>query len=320
MKKIFKIKILQCVLGALLLAPGFLHATADDLTDGDARQVAPGVYAGKGKASSGEDVYFGMELLDETNILLWHQYIRHTTFLMRYARGAIEVLSVMCQQEKREPYTDKNAQFSGFTQKEYTAYLDELEAKQFFTTKKRAVFQGIRTSISGFDGIGMSAGSYMTYASKIPVTSRRIFSEMTLQEWVSIKTYNDIYGDLIMTVGSRMFLEKDFYTNRGIFRNPSSVIEGGYKNISLLLYGFSGKALKIRAPHVRFMKVAPLRVMKKIMKKNINTDDLVHDKSPEGHGMLGIMDTPYKIKIEAVAALYCLVAIPGFDMSAKKDN
>jgi len=40
------------------------------------REVAPGVWAGQGFASSGEPIYFGFELVDKTNFLKWDRFAK----------------------------------------------------------------------------------------------------------------------------------------------------------------------------------------------------------------------------------------------------
>jgi len=92
----------------------------------------------------------------------------------------------------------------------------------------------------------------------IPLISRNGFTEVNLKEFIHY------YSDLIMSVGSD-FSSSDHYHNRGIFRNPLSVIDNKHKGISMILHGFTAAVAQKFFPEKNYIKVSPIGSMQAII-------------------------------------------------------
>jgi hypothetical protein len=81
--------------------------------------------------------------------------------------------------------------------------------------------------------------------------------------------YVDKYGDLIMSVGVTI---SDVVENRGIFRNPLSVIEGGYAGIAMMTHSFTCMAVENNWPEVKTFRVRPLKKMGELFLNSLPKD------------------------------------------------
>jgi hypothetical protein len=88
-----------------------------------------------------------------------------------------------------------------------------------------------------------------------------------------------------MSVGVRLDSIRPLFENRGIFRNPFSVIEGGYSGIATQLHAFTGKVMKERLNQTLgdkeklFMSVSPIKNMKELLVEKIGLERI---KTKEG--------------------------------------
>ncbi len=90
---------------------------------------------------------------------------------------------------------------------------------------------------------------------------------------ISLKDYFSLYGDVLMCVGSQFGHGKSWYSNRGIFRNPYSVIKNDYKGIAMVLHEFSGAVAKKFFPERTEMIVKPIASMQLIICETLRRDD-----------------------------------------------
>ncbi len=257
-------------------------------------KVAEGVYAGQGTASSGEIVYFGMELVDSSNIVGWERYVTHAKFMTADSSGKILVYSMRSEPGLRSPYSEGIKEDSGFTEEEYTSYMDNLYNKGFYKPEKYAGLRGVPSGAAGFY-IEDDGNYYVVYASKKPVTGK--FNFPKTEEFIRLKDFNRIYDDILMSVRSSDSPGTDSYSNRGILRNPKSFIDGGYAGLALKLHGFSAAVAKQIFKDKKFMVVSPTEVMQKILDKALKPEDV---KKTEG--TMG--ETNNHINIDALAKFY----------------
>ena len=282
----------------------------------EVQQVAPGVYAGEATTSAGEKIYFGMEMVDAGNKVSWENYL---SALRTYgvsgnaSRGTLNYLTIFANPEKRKTLdlSDQGLlKITGMTSEELNQYMDMLASKQSYEKKMRNDFKNIEGGEAGFN-ISVSTPQnpyFVVYASKKPVIGR-----YTAPQVNNLKEYMASYGDIIMTVGSWLTENKDFYQNRGIFRNPLSVVEGTYKNISLQLHGFSAAVMEKFYPERKLFIVHALPSMFAILEKNLKPGDgyLGNNNMPDdlkkvlpGSRGFGALDIPVVIKTEALARFY----------------
>ena len=129
--------------------------------------------------------------------------------------------------------------------------------------------------------------------------------------WLTLKEFNIAYKDIIMTMRSDMNLfEKDsakseVFNNRGIFRNPKSVIDGGNNNISVLLHTFSAAVARQHFNKL-YLSVSALPVMTCILLKYIKegcyykNEDIENGKYSNAVPGCGGMETKLLIKIDGL--------------------
>lgn len=158
---------------------------------------------------------------------------------------------------------DSILEASGFNQEEYHDFLYFLIQHGFVNGSPK-----LKTLIACEAGIIANImttchESYAIFASKTPDFSIQNVpaSHTTI---VKLKDFIHYYGDLIMTVGSDFSTTRE-YRNRGIFRNPMSVIENKHKGISMILHGFSAAVAQKFFPAKEIMCVTPIGSMQAII-------------------------------------------------------
>ncbi len=250
-----------------------------DMSGQAIKRICEGVYAGQGVATRGEPIYFGMELLDKENSPKWERYRDHTDF-MACDKGLMYVLAKYALAENGSDFLQRagffNPKYTGFTADELTAYMNHLKQKLQQNARTadlvRAVCMGSVHLFCLEDG-----SSYIAYVSKQPVTGRRPFLGQPNSRLITLKQFDEIYGDLLMCVGVYDIPGTNSYYNRGIFRNPSSFIYGGYKGISLKLHGFTGAIMSQLFENKKFLKVEPAEQMHMLLCNHIPHDQMFID-------------------------------------------
>lgn len=101
--------------------------------------------------------------------------------------------------------------------------------------------------------------THVVYVSKVPVASRVNF--LTQSQSFDFGSTVEMYGNLVMSVGVTI---RDVVENRGIFRNPLSIIEGGHGSLAMMLHSFTCLVVKDVFPEVTTFKVRPLKKMGQI--------------------------------------------------------
>lgn len=238
-------------------------------------QVCEGVYAGEGITSKGEKIYFGLELLDDSNRGHWQKYAMAVDEMSADSRGYITALIPTLKNDRNHP----NIEALGFNDEEYKNYADLLEKNGFLDkgTKGKQKKEALRLTRSGTAGLNFSSSKYMAYISKEPVVGKFDFSKTPQKRGVNLKQFIDCYGKILMSVGVRDGTEEGFedsYTNRGIFRNPANMVEDTYKGISLLLHGFTAAAAPLVFGNKTFMSVNPTDSMHYLLIQNFNPGEM----------------------------------------------
>lgn len=154
-----------------------------------------------------------------------------------------------------------------------------------------------------------ASATYVAYISKKPITG-----PLSLPKTESnLKIFKEKYKDILMSVGVRLDDSKPLFENRGIFRNPFSVIEGGYSNIATQLHAFTGKVMKERVNQTLggkeklYFSVSPINNMKDILVKKIGLERIkTKDDIPEELRIMssGIDEEQFLIQLEDLANLH----------------
>ena len=158
--------------------------------------------------------------------------------------------------------------------------------------------------------------NYVTFASRCrELSTTDLASERDADvSKISLKDYFRRYRDILMCVGSQFSSNRKSFENRGIFRNPYSMIQKDYLGISMLVHGFTGAVVQKFFPERKEMVVRPIPSMQLIIFENLEPDDytvnklgaidqLIRECREDCENREGI-ESYNDIKIEAVARLY----------------
>lgn len=278
----------------LITTSGHLHAGFE------IQEVIPGkVYSAKANAESGEDIYLGIELISGENIKNWESYVRI------YGKSA-GIAEIMLSGTHINPETrpKNDSQQTGWTDEEYNNIFN----KAYSTLKDKdpeamdELKQGFMGGIGAID-INSDGTYYIAYVSKKPITG---YFPISITNPITAKSLMENNTDLLMIVRSKDIKETPVYNNRGIARTLSSIIEGGYKGLSLKLHAFTGEYFS-KYHKKTHLSVAPLPVMLNLIESKVGAEKILKGSAiPEElnhfEGMYGMFDTKIVIKIEDLEA------------------
>ena len=250
------------------------HALAFDL-----EEVTPGVYAGHTTTQAGEDIYPALELVTENNASKWIQYINHVSQMVggNSDRGLIQLLA--------EGHSFPNTQYTGFSDQEYAAYVQKINTRFGGKPEKQAALKGIAAGYVAFKPIS-NGKTYVAYISKTPVTRTFPFGE--LEDSITLKRFKEAYDTILMTVGVTSCPGTPFVEKRGIFRNPKSVVDGGYATISKDIDRAIARFATTVLTGKKYLYVQPIPAMSKILQKNFTPDEMfigTNKTKPEKRGV-----------------------------------
>lgn len=90
----------------------------------------------------------------------------------------------------------------------------------------------------------------------------------------------------------------------GIFRNPLSVIEGGYGGISMMLHSFSCLTVKENWPEVKTFRVRPLKKMGEIFINALPKEQVTVNRVRGDLWVHGIEEQNIEVPVEILANLH----------------
>lgn len=150
----------------------------------------------------------------------------------------------------------------------------------------------------------LSLGDYIVYAAKPGIKSPLLEQDNTniLMSVVADCTPRETMGGYILNEKS--------YSNRGIFRNPLSIIDGKYKGLAMLLHGFSAAVALKFFKDKSFLEVSPIASMQQIVYQSLPreafamTDEHYEIIKKAAQSKQGPEVITNWIKIEALSKLY----------------
>lgn len=240
---------------------------------GPIRQIGNGVWTAEALTPSGEKMYFAMETLENGDKDKWELYKNIAACLVSggvggYTSGSLVELgsrvndigglkAFLAKQKYPNYWTSDRSIFERLcvNLQERNIVFDSPKAKELSAIPHAS------------NGLNVDYQTHMVYVSKLPVTSRINF---TSNSW-DFSGYVEKYGDLIMTVGVTI---SNFVENRGIFRNPLSVVEGGYAGISMMTHSFTCMAVENNWPEVKTFRVRPLKKMGELFLNSLPKDQV----------------------------------------------
>ncbi|HVT62111.1 MAG TPA: hypothetical protein VHD33_01310, partial [Legionellaceae bacterium] len=124
-----------------------------------------------------------------------------------------------------------------------------------------------------------SLGDYVVYASKHGAGH-------SLSTIDGAKDFEQNYNHILMSVDAEFepketimgfVMNEISYTNRGIFRNPVSIVENTHKGLAMLLHGFSAAVAQKFFPEKEYMEVSPIASMQYILYHSLPRDAFAND-------------------------------------------
>jgi hypothetical protein len=215
-----------------------------------------------------------MELIDDTSREIWRDYSKAA---YKLCHGfLIGMVSFLDDENKLKVYQHH----SGLSEQEFKNLTSQFRTRGLHPQGKLAeAISDIPGGINGFmiepnlSG-AFAPATYVAYISKKPITGPLSLPKTEF----NLKIFKEKYKDILMSVGVRLDESKPLFENRGIFRNPFSVLEGGYSNTAIQLHKFTGKVMKeclnqtLGGKEKLYMSVSPLKNMKDILVKKIGLE------------------------------------------------
>lgn len=223
-------------------------------------RVTDEVYTAEAMAPTGEKMYFAMETIEEFDKNKWDSY-RNMASLLVYGGvyditiGSLTELGSRINNEialKEFLATRKRPDFWTSDPQRFENLCANLRERKIVADSPRA--RELLAIPHASNGMNVEKQTHVVYVSKTPVTGRVNFTEKSGGFGGCVERY----GDLIMSVGVTI---NDTVENRGIFRNPLSVIEGGCGAISMMTHSFTCLVVEKNYPEVESFKVRPMKKM-----------------------------------------------------------
>lgn len=123
-------------------------------------------------------------------------------------------------------------------------------------------------------GMNVRKQSHVVYATKTPVIEK--FQDRHSKKFGFPRFYEK-YQDIIMSVGVNINVEDGTVENRGIFRNPLSIIWNDYRGIAMLLHDFTCQTICQFFQSVHTFYVRPMQKMAAIMFNTLDKSKLTID-------------------------------------------
>jgi hypothetical protein len=222
---------------------------------------------------AGEKIYVGMELVDEQNLLTASLYGTGGRSLVREVANVLTRAMGGCQPSET---TEKQLAILGIQNRNHVRELSEKPSTvEFYKNRGEQMMIAVHGASSGFYP-SASGKHYITYASSLPIPENGLFASLPSEysggsnEDDFLRFFRENYGHLIMSVGTRLDHDGESFENRGVVRNPISMLEGDFKEIAIpVVHGFSAvivanefgrtkfKVHALPEMHKRFISVLP---------------------------------------------------------------
>lgn len=238
---------------------------------GPVKLVCNGVFTAEAIAPSGEKIYFGMETIENSDKEKWELYKNTASFLVNgescgTSIGSFVELGTRVKDitELREFLTTRTLpDFWTADSEKFEELCIKLRERNITIDSPKA--KELSTIPHASNGVNVNKQTHMVYVSKSPVVGRIDF----VAKSKGFGGYIEEYGDLILSVGATI---NDIVENRGIFKNPLYVVEGGYTGIAMMAHSFTCMAIENNWPEVTTFKVRPLKKMAEIFINSLPKD------------------------------------------------
>lgn len=144
-------------------------------------------------------------------------------------------------------------------------------------------------------GMNIKQQTHVVYATNSPVLTR---FENRKSEKKGFPKFYEMYQDIVMSVGVNIREKDETVENRGIFRNPISIVNNDFRNISMLLHEFTCQVICEFFSSVRCFYVRPMPKMAQILFESLEKDCfLINGANPEKSEFIG--EPCFQINVQA---------------------
>ena len=259
---------------------------------GEVTKQNDGSYIAEGLTEKGEKIYFSLIPVDtekESNGIG-----RWSIFKKMCEKGSRVLLAIRDSEETPDLPED---------------FQNSIKVKMDYQEKNRksywAALDSLHTAMKGF----RPNSGYVALVSKQPNFTPHSMPDFDNQP-KKFEQAMDAYKDILMVITTKP-IDQETYQNRGIFRTPYSMPDGGYSRISTQLHAFTAKAMSQETPSLNSMFVAPIRRMNNILankigNNNLKTGDQIPDSvlSKIDPYDIGMLDTPTLVPLEVLKGLH----------------
>lgn len=262
------------------------------------------IYTAEAVAPTGEKMYLALETLGE-NKIMWDAYKEE---INRVCKGFDKDSTTIGSLRDVLLLIDDEKSLDNFLKKNTYPNYWTLDVKRF--NKLRINFKKLTpkqekelcTIPHASRGLNINNQTHMVYASKTPIIRS---SDFISNQYNCFGEYVDCYKNIVMSVGVTI---NDIVENRGIFRNPLSVIKGGYGGISMMLHSFTCMVVKDYYPSIKTFQVHPFGDMARIFLKSLPNDkvtvDGVRADDPNCKKFEGFLERKVQVPISDLANLH----------------
>ena len=195
---------------------------------------------------------FNLEELTYENQSYWEQYRTKVTFLSSSGdafKSIIPISKVVSLILEGLPINDPY----------WTDDVEIFEVLKINILKNKPSIKQLETLNRAASGMNVRKQTYIGYYS----------TDQIYQATKSLRTFGDFvrrYGHILISVGTTA---TDIIENRGVFRNPWSIITTQGTGLSLSLHAKICKEISLINPNVNILKIRPLQAMKKIILEKV---------------------------------------------------
>lgn len=274
-------------MGPIALRPGEI---------GPVKYINNGVYTSEAIAPTGEKFYLACEPL--TNNEDWTRYRDNVSYLLAEGfvgtplKGSlIKLAQSVDDQDKLNQFFQLDGASKFWTQapEKFDALKQKmLQRKIVSGSSTEMAIKGVKQGINGF---APEIQTHVIYASKSPVLGE---AKIQYGTYNGFDSYMDLYGDILMSVGSTvtycteesgvLFWKKSYNVgrveNRGIYRNPISIVEGGYGGLAMMLHSFTAMVHAKKEVSVKTFRVRPTEHMCELLLKALPKDQFTVNGLP----------------------------------------
>jgi hypothetical protein len=208
------------------------------------KKLGDNLFVAECYSPAGEKMYVGMELIEVKTLKSARLYACGTRSMVREVAGVfVRALGGDVPPEETEKYLT----ILGIHNRDNVRELTEKPRKSKFSISKNRGAEIMGALYGGTEGFSPSASGkhYFVYASSKPIPETGLLA--SLPDKFNGEDYDELlgffkenYSHLIMSVISRLDDDGESLENRGILRNPISILEGSFKEIAMpAIHGFS---------------------------------------------------------------------------------